>query len=215
MSDTHNKSYYEYISLLENNNLTPYVGSILDTQSEFIQQFLLNNPNIKKVIEIGFNIGISSSTILSSRNDIHVISFDICLFDYMPKAKLLIDTLFSGRHTLIIGDSTKTIPTFFNNYFPAYQPDLVFIDGGHEHPIPLIDIYNICKHIQPGTFVIIDDYCESHGNDVMNAADEYINLGILTNVTYYKSYDRGWISAIRSNIEIPSLEIALTYQPKY
>lgn len=178
------------------------VGSINEAQQQFIQEFLVNHPQVKHVLETGFHIGLSAASMLTVRADIIVTSFDIFWFDYSRRAKLFLDIAFPGRNNLIAGNSINTLPTFFNT-FPSYNPDFVFIDGGHERPIPYIDLWHILNHVRPGTWVMIDDYCEEHGlQGVIEAVNTLIKDGILTEVEAYKSYDRGWVFAKRSAVPL-------------
>lgn len=137
---------------------------------------------------------------MTARDDISVTSFDIFWFDYTRRAKLLLDIYFPTRNLLVAGNSVCSLQTFFKR-FPAYQPDLVFIDGGHERPIPFLDIYFILQHIKEGTWIIVDDYCEEHGaGGVIEAVDEFVKEGYIKNVSIYKAQDRGWIVGTRSSI---------------
>jgi predicted O-methyltransferase YrrM len=178
------------------------VGSITPPQQDFILKFLAGHPEIKEVLETGFHIGLSAATMLEARPDIYVTSFDIFWFDYTRRAKLLLDIYYPTRNILIAGNSVCSLQTFFAR-FPTYKPDFVFIDGGHERPIPFLDLYFIMKNIPVGTWIMIDDYCEEHGsNGVIEAVDEIINEGYIENIKAYKAHDRGWILAQRSDKEV-------------
>lgn len=183
------------------------VGSINQAQQEFIQIFLKEHTDVKHILETGFHVGLSAATMLAARPDIIVTSFDIFWFDYTRRAKLFLDIAFPGRNTLIAGNSINTLPTFFNT-FPSYSPDFVFIDGGHERPIPYIDLWYILNHVRPGTWVMIDDYCEEHGSQgVIEAVNTIIKDGILIDVVGYKSYDRGWVFGRRSTIVMTEIDL--------
>lgn len=183
------------------------VGSINQAQQQFIQKFLTETPDVKNVLETGFHVGLSAATMLCVRDDIIVTSFDIFWFDYTRRAKLFLDIAFPGRNTLIAGNSINTLPTFFNT-FPTYSPDFVFIDGGHERPIPYIDLWYILNHVRSGTWIMIDDYCDEHGSQgVIEAVNAMISSGVISEVTAYKSYDRGWIFGRRSSVKLPETEL--------
>ena len=184
------------------------VGSIILEQAIFMRNFLTEHPEVKTVLETGFHVGLSTAVMLDTRPDIIITSFDIFWFDYTRRAKLLLDIYYPGRNILIAGNSITSIPTYFKIH-PTYQPDFVFIDGGHERPVPLLDMYILFNHIREGTWVMIDDYCESHGlGGVIEAVNEYINNSVLIDVEYYREKDRGWILAKRSNKPVPSNSIA-------
>lgn len=179
------------------------IGSINPGQQEFLHHFLRLHTNIKNILETGFHVGLSAATMMDIRDDILVTSFDIFWFDYTRKAKLLLDIFYPGRNSLIAGNSVNTLPTFFKQ-FPSYQPDLVFIDGGHEHPVPYIDIYYILGHVQPGTWVIIDDYCTEHGSQgVISAVNSFVDSKVIEDYIIYTSQDRGWLVGKRSSEPLP------------
>ena len=183
------------------------VGSINQAQQQFIEQFLRDHPEVKHVLETGFHVGLSAATMLAVRNDIIVTSFDIFWFDYTRRAKIFIDISFPGRNNLLAGNSINTLPTFFNT-FPSYSPDFVFIDGGHERPIPYIDLWYILNHVRPGTWVMIDDYCEEHGSQgVIEAVNRILSDGILTDAVAYKSFDRGWVFGKRSEVPLKPTDL--------
>ena len=177
------------------------MGSIIPAQQQFLVLFLQEHPEIKEILETGFHVGLSAAIMMSVRNDIYVTSFDIFWFDYTRRAKLLLDIHFPVRNLLIAGNSVCSLQTFFKRHI--YKPDLVFIDGGHERPIPFLDIYFILQNITEGTWIIIDDYCEEHGaGGVIEAVNEFIQLGYINNVQIYKSSDRGWVTGTRSGIPV-------------
>lgn len=182
------------------------MGSITQPQQQFLVDFLLKHPEIKEVLETGFHIGLSAATMMLARNDIYVTSFDIFWFDYTRRAKLLLDIYYPTRNILIAGNSVCSLQAFFAR-FPAYTPQLVFIDGGHERPVPFLDIYFILQKIPSGTWIIIDDYCKEHGSGgVIEAVDEFIKEGYIENVQIYKAGDRGWVVGTRSALSIKPSE---------
>lgn len=185
------------------------VGSINQAQQSFIYRFLQEHPEIKNVLETGFHVGLSAAIMMEARGDIRVVSSDIFWFDYTRRAKLLLDIYYPGRSTLLAGNSVNTLPTFFNTV--QYSPEFVFIDGGHERPVPYIDLYHILNHIKAGTPVMIDDYCQEHGqNGVIEAVNRFIELGVLENVQIHKSEDRGWVLGYRSAAAMPPSDFDLS-----
>ena len=194
------------------------MGSIIPAQQHYLITFLKDHPEIKEILETGFHVGLSAATMMAVRDDIYVTSFDIFWFDYTRRAKLLLDIHFPVRNLLIAGNSVCSLQTYFKRH-PHYQPDLVFIDGGHERPIPFLDMYFILRHIVAGTWIIIDDYCEEHGaQGVIEAVNEFINAGYIDNVTIYKAADRGWVTGKRSAVpiadseKVSDAELALVYK---
>ena len=92
-----------------------------------------------QVMEIGFNAGHSAEIFLKNNPTLKLTSFDLGSHDYLYTAKKYIDGAYPNRHTLILGDSTVTIPEYINNN-PYKKFDLIFIDGGHSYTISNSDL---------------------------------------------------------------------------
>ena len=107
---------------------------------------------IKSVLEIGFNTGKSSEFFLQRNSELQVTSFDIGEHAYSKVGKQYIDERYPGRHTIVWGDSSKTIPKFPKQLF-----DLILIDGGHEHHTALSDLVNCMRFAGPNTILLMDD----------------------------------------------------------
>ncbi len=118
-----------------------------------ILQLLCMNTNVKNILEIGFNAGHSADLFLNSNNQSKVLSFDIGEHDYVKVAKEYIDKTYPNRHTLVLGDSTRTIPT----YTCEEKYDLIFIDGGHSYEVARADLLNCKRFAHKDTIVIMDD----------------------------------------------------------
>jgi len=185
------------------------VGSITQDQCQFLTTFLKEHPEIQTIFETGFHIGLSAAVMMDVRPTIRITSSDIFWFDYTAKAKLFLDIYYPKRHTLLAGNSINTVPTFFEQ-FPTYQPDFVFIDGGHERPVPLLDLYHILNHIKPGTWMMVDDYCEAHGKGgVIEAVNLFVESKVLTDVQFFRdNTDRGWMLGRRSDVPLPDVPLA-------
>ena len=167
-------------------------GSSVPDQIEYYTNLIQNNLNIKTVLEIGFNAGISAAAFLAARPDIQVVSLDIGYHIHVLNAKIIIDKNFPGRHTLIIGDSTTTLP-FLEGIFGARPVDLIMIDGGHIRPVPKLDLENSLHWCGPETLILFDDVCETYGNlGVNEAVKEAIDTKKVVFLDHKLSGDRGW-----------------------
>ncbi len=121
---------------------------------------ICNYKRPKNILEIGFNGGYISEIFLENSNA-NVYSFDIGdhLHQYLKYGKEFINTKYPNRHTLIFGDSRKTVPTFIKNN-QHIKFDIIFINGNHDYPIVYTDIFN-CKALAHKTTVLVV-------NDVMD-----------------------------------------------
>jgi predicted O-methyltransferase YrrM len=117
---------------------------------------IMKNENITSVLEIGFNGGHSADIFLKENPNVIVTSFDINQHNYVKTGKEYIDMIFPNRHTLILGDSLKTIPKYYENNSDK-KFDIIFIDGGHDYKTAIGDLNN-CKLLShKNTIVIMDD----------------------------------------------------------
>ena len=123
-------------------------------QVDFLKN-IVQDDNVKNVMEIGFNAGHSSELFLQTNPNIHVTSFDIGQYNCVNVGKRFIDEKFRGRHTLIKGDSLKTVPEFASKNDIKF--DVIFIDGGHTYEVSKGDIINCKPLAHKDTMVILDD----------------------------------------------------------
>lgn len=108
------------------------------------------------IMEIGFNAGHSAEVFLSNNPRCTLTSFDLGIHAYVPYSKKYMDNTYPNRHTLILGDSTVTVPKYINDN-PGKTFDVIFIDGGHDYPIANADLENCKMLATPETIVMIDD----------------------------------------------------------
>lgn len=179
-------------------------GSSIPEQVHYYIELLHKNPSIKRIVEIGFNLGVSAAAFLAARPDIQVVSIDIGAHAYVLPAKRNIDRHFPGRHSLVIGDSTAAVP-FLHGFFnvagsganagtSANAVDLFMIDGYHVEPVPRIDLSNALAWCGPETYIIVDDVCATYGGEGVNAAvRDALSAGTVQFVEHKSAQDRGWV----------------------
>ena len=163
-------------------------GSTSAEELEFFVQLLKDNPEIQFVGEIGFNAGISSCAFLYARGNIRVISFDIGTHKYVKDAKEFIDARFSGRHTLVWGNSLETVPSFAEHN-PDTKFGLIFIDGGHDYHTVITDLRNMRKLATQDTIIVMDDLTpwERWGRGPTKAWREAVGTGLIREIGVYKN----------------------------
>jgi len=158
-------------------------GFLRGNQADYIHDLVANKPSIRTVLEIGFNAGHSSYVFLAVRPDVHVVSFDLGEHGYVSAAKDFIDKKFPGRHQLVIGDSTFTVPRYrVSNPEAAF--DLAFIDGGHDYAVARADLRNCKPLVVRDGLVVMDDLLawKSWGAGPMRAWIEACDEGVVTQV---------------------------------
>lgn len=157
----------------------PIEGSTSAEELQYLAT-LVRRTGAKRIGEIGFNASFSTQTFLSASPDTTVVSFDLLARGYTKVAKKLVDEKFPGRHTLIGGDSTKTVPDFAAKN-PDLKFDLVFIDGGHSYEVAMADILNMRKLCTAESAVVIDDLTPwlKWGKGPTKAWNEAIEQGLV------------------------------------
>jgi len=130
--------------------------------------------------EIGFNAGFSTQVFLTANPAAKVVSFALVEHGYTKVAKEIVDKRFPGRHTLIAGDSTKTVPEF-SRQNPDVRFDLFFIHGGNDYEVAKADIENTKALCTEQTAVVIDELTPwlKWGEGPTRAWTEAIEQGIL------------------------------------
>jgi predicted O-methyltransferase YrrM len=148
---------------------------------------VVKRTDARLVGEIGFNAGFSSYAFLSADSKTRLVSFDLGKRTCTKTAKRLIDKRFPTRHTLIYGDSRKTVPEFKSRN-PTLHFDLVFIDGGHAYEVAKADIANMKPLCTEKTVVVMDDLMpwRRWGTGPTRAWTEAIREGIIRQDELFK-----------------------------
>lgn len=182
-------SFSEYLER-QINEFEVSEGHVQPSQVRFLQSIVEQNPSIQVIVETGFNGGHSSAAFLSVRPNLTVLSFDLGRWDYVQKAKSLIDTCYPGQHALVIGDSTHTIPSTIK-YCPPKKVDLLFIDGGHFGQVPLKDVQHLIPWAKSDALIIMDDTNYPH---VAAAWSYLISIGAIEDIESFTSQEdqRQW-----------------------
>ena len=147
----------------------------------------------KNILEIGFHCGHSSMLFLANSNA-NIVSFDLGEYHYVNECKKIIDETFPNRHTLIIGDSSITLPEFIKSTDIKF--DIIFIDGGHKFDFVIKDLYNCEKLSNNKTILIIDDTINDeknimHWNLGVNEAWNIMKDNNYIQELYSKDYSQG------------------------
>lgn len=148
-------------------------------------------PTSKYILDLGFNAGHSSDSFLRYIPDSTVVSFDIGLHPYVQTGKTVIDEMFPGRHTLIIGNSVETIPAF-----EGRKPfDVILIDGGHAYETVQADLENCRRLAGSHTLLFIDDvvhspkWSQKHNKGPTRAWTEVVQSQFITELGHH---DYAW-----------------------
>lgn len=177
-----------FLKAWNQSKIAPDGYSINIKQLEWLIQFLRKTTTIKTVLEIGFGTGLTTGVILSSRNDINIVSIDTGDHSYVMKGQKLIEHMFPEKFFLIVGDSNLVLPQL------PLQPDLIYMDGAIINPTFENDMKNALAHCKPGTWILINHYSPNgeHHPDIKTAVEKYIKSGELTVLAHMSMKDSAW-----------------------
>ncbi|MBS0619841.1 MAG: class I SAM-dependent methyltransferase [Verrucomicrobia bacterium] len=151
-------------------------GYSSELQRETFLHDLQSAPQIKSILEIGFNAGHTSELFLNGLPGSRVISFDINLHPYTRTGVEFMHGKFGDRFTFIEGDAGVKVAEYADAH-PYEWVDLIFIDGGHTFNCCVADIKNCQRLAHRDTLVWINDYAPS---GIKAAVDDCVQKGILT-----------------------------------
>ena len=158
-------------------------------KEEFFTDLLHRESWVKTISEIGFNAGHSSVTFLDGNPTCTVVSFDIMVHPYAKIGKRFVDASYPNRHTLVEGDSLKSVPAFYQAH-PSMRFDLIFIDGGHDFSTAYGDLVNMRRLATSETLVVVDDI---NYLSVAAAWDRCVARGIVREVQRASKGNRVWV----------------------
>lgn len=182
---------------LRSKGFSSQMGYIGEIQKKQFSEQLSKHPEIRKIVEIGFNAGHSAECFFENCKNLDgFISFDINVFPYTKPAAEYFQMLHRNRFLFIEGDSLIRVPEFTKR-FPNQKFDLIYIDGAHTFENVVGDIFNTRLLAHPKTVLWLDDY---HYKGVNQALRFCKTLGVIRTRRIFAPKDsnaptRTWIEA--------------------
>ena len=154
-----------------------------------------------RLLQVGFNAGHSAATLLDAGGpDAHLVSFDLGEHPCTTPAEAHVSATYPGQHTLVLGDSQKTLPQWAEDAAAAEKRfDLCFVDGGHSFEVASSDLLNLRAYAHAGTLVVMDDITPEFywGRGPTSAWSQAEARGDLTTLGVYEAPDakpiRRWV----------------------
>ena len=150
-------------------------GSSTPKQMEYLASRV---QGLKRVVEVGFNAGLSALTMLEANSDLRVISFDLGEWPCAHIAAAYLKDKYGDRFSIIFGDSKLTLLSAF-----VGETDLAFIDGGHDFFSALSDLTNLAPHAK---LVVMDDM---NMPEVARAWKHATNAGLVKQTGLYVDHE--------------------------
>jgi len=141
--------------------------------------------NLKTYLEIGSYIGSSASLMLNHPYETNIICVEPCVLDKSHYGGI-IDQYHTLEKTLQINNKNNYSFSIEKNFshdiklltkFKTYnlKIDILFIDGGHDYDDVIQDWNNYKDFVNPGGFIIFDDYCDkTYSPEVKPAVDDIV-----------------------------------------
>lgn len=164
----------------------PFEGGADRVELDYLST-LAARPGTTSICEVGFNAGFSSWAFLSASPSTIVYSFDMFEYAYSAAAKSHIDEHFPGRHTLIEGDSHRTVAAFAAANAGMHF-DVIFIDGDHSEDGARADLADLAALATPDTVVVMDDVMPWlwYGKGPTSAWQQAVADGTVTHTSYFQ-----------------------------
>jgi len=160
-----------------------------ETQINFLCNLILNyklnnTSNIKNVVEIGTNLGLTTYFMLEAgtkkySNDFKLTSFE--LNDSEQMGKIVHENATENEKESFIFKKGITFSDYCThgvNIFEKNKIDLVFIDGQHTHPGPLIDVLFILPFMKKGGLLVFHDINDRYDPEDWGACYVYEGLNV-------------------------------------
>ena len=163
----------------------------------FFKNIFNENKWIKNIVEVGFNVGITTDIFLQNIKNSYVLSFntDDDFDDYINEAKNYIDKKYIGRHSLITGKTPYSIPNF-KKLIPNKYFDLIYINGNFSYQIAKKDIMNMKLLAHKNTILLFNskyDLDKNQKNNLSKAWNSCINNNTIKNSKIYKFNNENYI----------------------
>lgn len=141
------------------------------TDCVLVAEDILKKTKAKSLLEIGFNIGYSSSVWLESGIE-HLVAIDINEHRDMLKAFYAVNNYYKDKQIDLIVEDSKALETVDIEKILSYKfvPDMSFIDGEHSYEACLSDSY---LSLDLGAnWLVFDDVVEDGSNTIIKVVEE-------------------------------------------
>jgi predicted O-methyltransferase YrrM len=144
------KTHYYEGNIFSLDKTYDYNEKFLDKQQNIILS--CKQPNVKNVLNIGFNSGNSTILMLLSNPNIKITCVDINSHHYVEPCFDIVNNLFKNRIKFLTGNSINILKNLDDKF------DLIHIDGSNNTDIVKTDIENSIKLGNINSILIMDDY---------------------------------------------------------